>query len=776
MKRTALILLLALALVPSLAAQPATCAPPTNSFVKIPELAASGNTLKGTIVFSAENQCLPTRVPATAQAPASTYTWAPQFVRIARGAGALPAAPPPVNGMNYPLPGPTLRARVGDLVQLTLLNQIDPNDFPYSIDQGEKSPQGGCDQTSLYPGTGPNADKFPDCFHGSSTVNIHFHGTHTNPNSTGDNVFLEIRPSPRTRDAQDAPIVTQATVQQPFDEFFAKCSQELPVTNQLRQWPFTWADLPASWTTTQEALIKEYDKTAGRTLWPTNARQLAMGAWPQYYIGAYPYCYRIPAYTGTTWPPANGSAAHAAHTAGAGAAEQPASTSSRPLQMGQSPGTHWYHAHKHGSTAINVANGLTGVFIIEGQYDDDLNAFYGKDWTKKAPVMVINQLGVGPNLERGGGGQNAAGLNLGPDKGPSLAVNGRIAPQMTMAPGEVQLWRIVNTSGRAGVYFDGPPAGFQWMQLAQDGVQFSDANYKQTLNRPFLLASGNRADILVMAPAKANKTAFSFMVQNAVDQSDIFGPGAQPQNTLLSVLVTGSAATGNTTKFIPNAPAFPPFLADITAAEVKGTQELVFTSEFPGNGPPPSVHSINGQEFSGEVGEVVLLNEVQEWKVSNATNASTGPAISHPFHIHINPFQVVEEFAPNSYLIDPKTNEPVVNPATKAPYQVYVFDKTTPLVQGQCYVDPNDPSTWKPCSAVPPPANIWWDVFPIPTGTGAKDANGNPVTIPGYFKMRSRFVDYSGYYVIHCHILAHEDRGMMTVVQVAPLQSPYSHH
>ncbi len=46
---------------------------------------------------------------------------------------------------------------------------------------------------------------------------------------------------------------------------------------------------------------------------------------------------------------------------------------------------------------------------------------------------------------------------------------------------------------------------------------------------------------------------------------------------------------------------------------------------------------------------------------------------------------------------------------------------------------------------------------------------------PGYFKMRSRFVDFTGTYVIHCHILAHEDRGMMTVVQVVPFTTPYSH-
>jgi FtsP/CotA-like multicopper oxidase with cupredoxin domain len=42
--------------------------------------------------------------------------------------------------------------------------------------------------------------------------------------------------------------------------------------------------------------------------------------------------------------------------------------------------------------------------------------------------------------------------------------------------------------------------------------------------------------------------------------------------------------------------------------------------------------------------------------------------------------------------------------------------------------------------------------------------------------LRSRYVDYPGWFVIHCHILAHEDRGMMTVVEVTPRLSPYSHH
>jgi FtsP/CotA-like multicopper oxidase with cupredoxin domain len=54
--------------------------------------------------------------------------------------------------------------------------------------------------------------------------------------------------------------------------------------------------------------------------------------------------------------------------------------------------------------------------------------------------------------------------------------------------------------------------------------------------------------------------------------------------------------------------------------------------------------------------------------------------------------------------------------------------------------------------------------------------DGTPLVVGGYFKMRSRFVDYPGLFVLHCHILAHEDRGMMTVVDVRPLEAPMRHH
>jgi FtsP/CotA-like multicopper oxidase with cupredoxin domain len=809
-------------------AQTATPCKTGEDLPRVPELVSNArdHKLKATIVVVADTQSIGTRTPLSAPTPASMLNCYPQTVRWIKGINTdqpYPTVPP--GGTPQPMPGPTLRARVGDLVQLTFLNQIDMNRFPKSLDKGK------CDAvTGIYP-TNPNlkgangedTDHYPDCFHGSTTVNMHFHGSHVNPNTTGDNVFIEVRPSLRTQDAANAPIVTRTSVEKDFNEFFGRCEKELLPSNPTKEWPKTWDDFPKTYTEKQEWLLKEYDKTIlgeeyrNLWLWPTDREQRRKGLWPQYYVGAFPYCFRIPEYTEKTGISAKAAEIHAIHAHGAGTAEDD-QLDNRKLVMGQSPGTHWYHAHKHGATTINVSNGMTGAFIIEGEYDDDLNTFYGEGWTRKAKVMVINQLGTSPNLERGGPGK-------GQDKGATFSVNGRYFPVVHMAPGEVQMWRIVNTSSRAGAYIESLPSGFQWRQLAQDGVQFVNANYQASGTAtspapPILLAAGNRVDLLVMAPATATTSPVALQVQYEVDPQDL---AKAVKNTLLSISVDGTPATGNQTQFIPKAPDFPPFLSDVTDDEIKGTKTVQFASNPPQLG---KQHTINGQQFGGEVGAVVLLNQAEEWTIQNATY---GPPISHPFHIHLNPFQITAKLDPNKALSTtngagtvtinaPQTGNTIVtasvpfSPAlnvgdwiwiggnratvikvdsdtqvelpnqsfssstTPAAYQTAVPYYTTNVARaGQCHIDPNNAV---PCGPTEPATNrIWWDVFPIPSGNTFYDANGaNPVNVPGYFKMRSRFVDFDGYYVIHCHILAHEDRGMMTIVEVAPLQSPYSHH
>jgi len=149
-----------------------------------PDINASDG--KGTISLAEEFQRLPPTAAGNANCPQ-------QLMRVYRP--GLP--PPPSNEWVDPVPGPTLRAHVGELVQLTFVNEVDANRFDRNVVLGPN----GCMQVgkegSLYPGNPGPFDIFPDCLHASSTANIHYHGTHTNPNATGDNVFLEIVPLPR---------------------------------------------------------------------------------------------------------------------------------------------------------------------------------------------------------------------------------------------------------------------------------------------------------------------------------------------------------------------------------------------------------------------------------------------------------------------------------------------------------------------------------------------------------------------------------------------------
>ena len=146
----------------------------------------------------------------------------------------------------------------------------------------------------------------------------------------------------------------------------------------------------------------------------------------------------------------------------------------------------------------------------------------------------------------------------------------------------------------------------------------------------------------------------------------------------------------------------------------------------------------------------MLLDTAEEWTVYNETT------VAHPFHIHVNPFQIVEVFDPN------KSDVPIryVSDAREKEAAEKKYGNTKKVVVG-------------------PP--IWYDNFAIPIG---KTLNGNLILnpdtgyaqTPGYFTMRSRFVDFTGQYVQHCHILAHEDRGMMQLLEVVSNKTVVKHH
>ncbi len=777
------------------------------------------NQVVGTLLTTGENQYMAFNKGTfqSGEITTANITCAKQWVRTYRtGAPQLPgdASQAPNAPTTLPIPGPTIRARVGDLVELTFLNLIDRLNFPGTDTKKCNEVQDNTGQ--IYPKTAQGGDLYPNCFHGSVFTNVHYHGTHTSPTSTADNVFLEIVPWTRDNNERRArtmpPGFDDKVLKDTFREFFGNCEANLNLADRPQQWPTRWEDFPKTYRDMQEALLR----TAQPDLWKQNEAAIVAKKFPQNYIGAFPYCFRLPVYNEATFPPKPAMPAEGHHDPSMAMAPPP-------LIMGQSPGTHWYHAHKHGSTTINVSNGMTGLMVVEGVYDDEINAWYDRKGGIEQKLMVLNQLGVTPNREGG---------NM-PSPGPYYSVNGRLQPTITMKPGEVQWWRIANTSSRSGLIFSAPANGLQWRQLAVDGVQLANTRYVESENKEFVIVSGNRVDLLVMAPLDGKGK----IPVKAVLTTDPLTNTSSTQ-LLFNVVIDTANGTRDMGFMDRSNTYFPPFLKDITKDKVEGYNTVLFATDKNPDPPRPNPifnrHTINGKQFHGEVSQRVDLNKVEEWTI---VNASYNPKIAHPFHIHINPFQITEEFEPNALLskaTGPGTvstvkdtnvvkgtgfnttfrvgdfitiaGESVANVVsiaedgtsltfstakakgvTNAAYTVgiplYTTNKdVSDRHPDQCYIDPAMESSWHPCGPTEPPegdGRKWWDVFSIPSGQTFY-TKGGPSTgtkIPGYFKMRSRFVDYSGHFVIHCHILAHEDRGMMTGVYVGPEeQLPVEHH
>ncbi len=613
-------------------------------------------------------------------------------------------------------PGPTLRARLGDQVQLAFLNKVDESQFPYTYVTGRDKPPFsglGCDQAGLPNINGefpyPAEDIYPNCFHGSNTANVHFHGTHTSPDGLGDNVLVQVLSEPKQPDWTSV-----------FNRMYD--------TGKI---PQKWADLPLAFRNAQIAMVKKRDETdmaiaiknnlrPPESMSMANHEAIAAGEWPQYFIGAFPNFFDIPDY------------------------------SSGNYKAGQAPGTHWYHAHKHGSTSLHMRNGLAGAFVIEsseeGGYDHFIRKSFGWGATygDHEKILVIQQFDPTSNLER-----NPQGTGKG---GAQNLVNGLLTPTITMKPGEVQLWRLVNaTEGNgAGVIKAGTTSSgvfgaptFKFVQTAQDGVQFSPGNYtgQPYLNRTassagLVLAGGNRADLLVKAPLEpgtvpflsGGKLLFYVKVEgNPVPDIPFPTTWAKMPKFLLDLPVPGPNDVKN-----PNSPVQFQWEAGRTGP---GT-----TTPPPPPAPPEQPAGphfmINGKQF-GESGPIVdqcmPLDGLQDWVLENYTSV-----IAHPFHIHINPFQVIRI--------------------------------ETPIAVNQ-YAPPYEPKD----------NFLWQDVIAVPAAKISAD--GTQIT-PGRITIRQTYLDFTGTYVLHCHILAHEDRGMMQLVRVVPVanypkgcqDNPPEHH
>jgi len=312
-------------------------------------------------------------------------------------------------------------------------------------------------------------------------------------------------------------------------------------------------------------------------------------------------------------------------------------------------GTYFYHAHFHGSVALQVSGGMAGPLIVEGPLDDipEIKA-------ARERILVLQS-------QRFDGAGRCDDYALLDRNGPTY-VNGQQAPVISLQPGEVQRWRIINATH----------ASFYSLQVAQHllvGLCY-DGNplpYTQTTER-LRLSPGNRADVLIKGGAPGMYALTGIDTQELIAWVRVEGP------TQDMPLYQGSLPV-------------PPELRPITDDEVTYGRRLTFGMT---GAPDHVLFTINEQPFSCSDTWKIPLNAVEEWHITNQT------ADIHPFHIHVNPFQM--------------------------------------LSGGRV------------------PAGRWLDTVEIPPYQS--------------IAFRTRFRTYTGTFVFHCHVLTHEDMGMMQGIEV----------
>jgi FtsP/CotA-like multicopper oxidase with cupredoxin domain len=322
---------------------------------------------------------------------------------------------------------------------------------------------------------------------------------------------------------------------------------------------------------------------------------------------------------------------------------------------------------------------------------------------------------------------------------PQILVNGQANPKIRMYPGEIQRWRFVGATMQASaqleIDFDSPQGTpVQVRQIAMDGIRFAPANYDRQPLLPqdtlrFRLSPGNRADFLVQAPLATGAYDVTFDVFGAAASSE----GAHLQRALLDFLAPGEAEPRIVSiEVVPCAscqpmafpavsdwPAMPSYLADIPAPTTAAAKRnLLFEMKDPaGNnvqpGTLPSKFYINlvpGEKRQFNPACVDITTKLGAAEEWTVQNTTDADPF-HVFHIHTNAFQVIQ-------------------------------NGVAPLT----------------------PPYVWQDSISLPASPPAGTAN--------VVKIRTHFEDFTGQYVLHCHFLGHEDRGMMLGVQTVCPNSP----
>lgn len=493
-------------------------------------------------------------------------------------------------------------------------------------------------------------------------------------------------------------------------------------------------------------------------------------------------------------------------------------------------GTFWYHAHRHGSTAMQVASGASGVLIVRGDrpyrgyapgdIDTILHDASGKPFTEQ--IFLFQQIpyacfaddtykvilqnadgtwlcptgktGVVENFN-----EQLASPTVWDTSGRFTSINGVVQPAITnVAAGEIQRWRMIHGGIHDTVnvqvvpmaangpnaqlalrgIFSGTPAQqlktiaevcpvtmpdstkpvdlVPQFEIAADGLTRTQIRPigvdEKSVSGGFgsnFLQPGYRSDVLMVFPHPGTYCVLN-QAATPEERTNAGGGGQGPNETqlLATVIVKGGTTipVSELTQYVEqtlakNNKQLPPeaqkglLTGDLTPwrgmpeeGPASNSADPLQVSFYIGNLPsppapptnPPGAFGfyLNQKEYNpNRIDFTRQVGATEDWVL-------TSWGEPHIFHIHVNPFEVMDVTYQGKSIYGP---------------------------HGECLIPPDSVGLENQYCGM-------WHVF--------KDT----VFVQNNYEVhvRTTYDRYIGEFVIHCHILDHEDSGMMTNIEIVP--------
>jgi suppressor of ftsI len=352
----------------------------------------------------------------------------------------------------------------------------------------------------------------------------------------------------------------------------------------------------------------------------------------------------------------------------------------------QPPGLYWYHTHAHGESYQQDLDGMSGAIVIDGieRYVPELQHM-------RARILVLRDRVIGkddsasPELMRTVelSRHSCSASSDVPER--IFTVNGAVRPQIPIAAGERQFWRIVNAS--PDLYADLQVDGEQLEIVALDGMPLGFHDPEHPLERVshILVPPAGRVEAIITGPRREARASLRSLCFDTGRDGD-----PNPAMVLADLVNIAEPIPKRQAIHVDSRPPASKPLSPAMIARVENSSPdfvVHFSEDKKG-------FYINGRKYSPSDPPMtsVSIGAFHHWRVTNDTFEV------HPFHIH----QV-------HFLIYAENGVPLKNPE-------------------------------------------WLDTVNVP--------------VEGNVDLMMDFTDpiIRGVSLFHCHLLSHEDKGMMAKI------------